>query len=423
MSYSKVSKNKYRIFISDGFNLDGSRRRPSTTVTTDLKGRDLKEFLKRAEVEFSDTVRKREPKFDKLAKGTFEAYSIWWIEKKEIFDKLAPKTKHEYQKLLDARILPSIGNKILSKITNGDMLDLIEIIEKSQAKTKSGKLSNSSIKHYHTLLKVMFNDAVKFKILTENPMNNISVKTPKIQLKDNYYELDDIDKLLKLLPKAPIKYQLITLLALTTGLRIGEITGLQWRHINYSTIKLKIEQANSYVAKTGSFIKTPKNDTSAREVAFPTFLLPLFKKYEQNELNKKELSGDKWYYGKGGKHEDDFVFTQKNGRFVNVEAPSIWFHQFIKRHGLRHITFHGLRHTNATILISKGIDIVDISKELGHAKTSTTEDFYAHVLKSSERKKADIFDNICTKNQNESQQNNHNGTKSGTIASYLRVVK
>lgn len=157
------------------------------------------------------------------------------------------------------------------------MLDLIEIIEKSQAKTKSGKLSNSSIKHYHTLLKVMFNDAVKFKILTENPMNNISVKTPKIQLKDNYYELDDIDKLLKLLPKAPIKYQLITLLALTTGLRIGEITGLQWRHINYSTIKLKIEQANSYVAKTGSFIKTPKNDTSAREVAFPTFLLPLFK--------------------------------------------------------------------------------------------------------------------------------------------------
>src|SRR5690554_3094047 len=71
MSVTKVGKNKYRIFISDGSNLDGSRRRFSKTVTTDLKGRDLKSFLTLQELEFEKEVKKQDPKFAKLARGTF----------------------------------------------------------------------------------------------------------------------------------------------------------------------------------------------------------------------------------------------------------------------------------------------------------------------------------------------------------------
>jgi hypothetical protein len=67
MSVTKVDKNKYRIFISDGFNLDSSRKRFSKTVTSDLKGRNLEKFLMLQKFDFEDEVKKKDPKFGKLA--------------------------------------------------------------------------------------------------------------------------------------------------------------------------------------------------------------------------------------------------------------------------------------------------------------------------------------------------------------------
>lgn len=131
------------------------------------------------------------------------------------------------------------------------------------------------------------------------------------------------------------------------------------------------------------------------------------------------MLGDKWFYGKNHKHEDDFVFTQRNGKAMYVSTLSQWSTEFSEKHDLRKITFHGLRHTNTTILISEGIYIAGISKGLGHAKIYTTTDFYTHALKSNERKKADVFDDIYTKNKGEKQEE----FESGTRAPYLRVVK
>lgn len=408
MSATKVDKNKYRIFVSDGFNLDGSRRRFSKTITTDLKGRDLEKFLMLAEFDFEDEVKKKDPKFNKLSKGSFREYSIWWLEYKE----LAPKTREEYKKLLDTRILKLIGNKTLDSLTAGDMIDLIKEIKESPAKTESGKLSQNSVKHYHTLLKAMFNDAIKLKIITDNPMENVPIKAPKPKLKDNYYDMEDIREMLNCLTGEPTKYQLIILLAVTTGARLGEITGLQWKHIDLDNKEMKIEQANSYTKEKGSFIKSTKNTHSERVIAFPAFLVDLIEEHRGDELLKKELLGEDWYYGKDNKDEDDFVFTQDDGNIIFVSTPSKWFNKFIKRNNLKHITFHGLRHTNTTILINNNIDIVSISHSLGHAKTSTTTDFYAHALESVERKMADTFDDILK-----------SGTESGTNPPKLKIVK
>lgn len=413
MSVTKVGENKYRIFISDGFNLDGTRRRFTKTITTNLKGRDLKKFLMQKELEFEEEIKKKNPQFAKLSKGPFTAYANWWLDYKS---DLAPKTKEEYSKLLNTRILQYIGDKTLEKITNADMIELMKLIENSPAKTKTGKLSPNSIKHYHTLLKIMFNDAVKLKIISENPMDNVPIKSPKVQLKDNYYDLDDIKQLLIALSQEPVKYQLATLVAMTTGMRLGELTALQWKHIDYEKLKIKIEQANSYTKETGIIIKDTKNTHSERTIAFPKFLVPLFQQHEKDELLKKELLGDNWFYGKNSSHLDDFVFTQQDGRVIFPDTPSRWFNKFIKKHGLKHITFHGLRHTNATILINKNIDIVSISRWLGHAKPSTTTDIYAHALEAVERKMADTFDEII-------ESNIQSGTQSGTYSTKLKVIK
>ena len=417
MSYTKVGENKYRIFISDGTNLDGSRRRHSKTVETNLNGRDLEKFLTLAEFDFEDEVKKRDPRFEKLAQGTFEEYSEWWLDYKKVHDELEETTLTFHRRLLNTRILKYIGNKQLNKITNNDMLELMKEIKKSPAKTKTGKLSEKYIKHHHTLLKTMFNDAVKLKILQESPMENVPVKTPQVILKNNYYDFEDVQKLLNLLPNEPIKYQLACLLALTVGFRIGELTALQWKHVDLQNMQIEIGQSNAYSNETGSYIKDTKNTYSDRTVAFPNTLINLFIKHKENEKLKKKMLGNKWYYGKT-KDEDDYVFTQNNGKTIFVGTIPSWFRDLVRKNKLKYITFHGLRHTNTTILINSGINIVSISHNLGHAKPSTTTNFYAHHLESVERKMANVFDDIIV----EKQDNKENGTESGTKSEKLRLV-
>lgn len=409
MSITKIAENKYRIFISDGFNLDGTRRRFTKVVTTDLKGKDLKKFLTLKEIEFEEEVKKRDPKFNKLAKGTFEEYAYWWLDYKVTHENMAPKTKEEYEKYLETRILKYIGDKILEKITNADMLELMKVIKESPANTKSGKLSPKSVKNYHTLLKSMFSTAIELKILSENPMDNVKMKAPKVQLKDNYYDIEDIKKLLQVLPEAPTKYQLATLLTISTGLRVGELTALKWKHVDLENMKIIVEQANSYTKETGSFIKGTKNTYSERIVAIPQSLLGLILKHREDELIKKDALRDEWQ----GSVDDseDFVFTQKDGKCIFIGTIPKWFRNFIRQHNLKHITFHGLRHTHTTISIYKGINIVSISRSLGHSKTSTTTDFYAHHLERVEREIANNFDEIIS------------GTQSGTQPQKLKIIK
>lgn len=400
---------KYRIYVSDGFNLDGTRRRFSKTIETDLKGRDLEKFLTIKKYEFEDEVKKKDPKFQKLARGTFEAYSVWWLEYKVEHEGISPKTKQEYDKFLNTRILKYIGKKILDKLTNGDMLELMEEIRNSPAKTKSGKLSDKSVKHYHTLLKTMFNDAVKLKILEESPMENVPIKTPKNKLKDNYYDIEDVNSLLKVLPQAPVRYQLATLLTISTGVRIGELSALKWKHIDLENMKITIEQANSYTTDEGSFIKDTKNTYSERMVAFPKSLIPLFLQHKEDEKVKKELAGRSPFFTGT---DEDFIFTQNNGKMIFIGTIPKWFRKFLKKHNLKHITFHGLRHTHTTISIYSGINVVSVSRSLGHSKTSTTTDFYAHHIESVEREMANVFDDIF-----------QSGTQGGTQEPNLRIVK
>ena len=397
MSINKVDKNKYRIFISDGFNVDGSRRRFTKTITSDLKGRDLKKFLTMKELDFEESIKAKDPKFLNLAKNNFENYSTWWLDYKKDHDNIEETTIVFYKKLLNNRILRFIGNKALDKYTQSDMLELMKMIKDSPAKSNSGKLSEKSIKHYNTLLSTMFKDAVTLKVLNENPMANVKVKAPKSVLKDNFYNFEELAELLNLLHLAPIKHQLAILLTVSLGFRIGELSALKWQDIDLQNMKIDINKANAYTNLTGSYLKDTKNEYSDRSIAFPNALINLFLQHKEDEKLKRELNIDKWI--NKASQEEDFVFTQDNGEMMFVGSIPKFFRNFIKRHDLRHITFHGLRHTNSTILIGKGINLVSVSHGLGHAKTSTTTDFYAHHLESVERSMANIFDEIITKTQ------------------------
>jgi len=185
-----------------------------------------------------------------------------------------------------------------------------------------------------------------------------------------------------------------------TGLRRGEIMGLEWSDITFDEGVLRVHQAGQYIPGQGAFTKAPKNESSERLVSLPAFLVDMLRQYRKEQAEHCLKIRDLW-------KESDRLFTTWDGQPGHPEWPSQWFPKFIKRHGLPHLSFHGLRHTCATILINQDVPLKNISGRLGHADVSTTGDIYSHYLQSADKAIADKLENfyqqIITKDIKKSQ--------------------
>jgi integrase len=122
-------------------------------------------------------------------------------------------------------------------------------------------------------------------------------------------------------------------------------------------------------------------------MSIPPSVMALLKTYKAHQAQQQLKAGDLW-------HGSDRLFVTWNGRPMHTYTPGRWFSKFIERHSLPPLTFHGLRHTNATILINEKLPTKSISGRLGHADTSTTLNIYGHYLKSADKEAADRLEEV-----------------------------
>lgn len=140
----------------------------------------------------------------------------------------------------------------------------------------------------------------------------------------------------------------------------------------------------------------PKTKHGFRKVAIPHFLTQRIKAMKTDWLRYRLSVGDFWQGG-------EWLFIQENGKLMNYSTPYQAFHDSILRYNECHpeplpvIPLHGLRHTSATLLIANNQDIRSVSARLGHAETSTTLNIYTHFLESTDKKSADILENVLAK--------------------------
>lgn len=208
-------------------------------------------------------------------------------------------------------------------------------------------------------------------------------------------EEEDIQALLAALDtlgKEELKYKLAICIDISTGLHSGELMGLKWGHIDMKTGVIKVDKATQYLPKMGTFEKEPKTETSKRMLVLPGPVIDLLKQYKAQQTAQKLKLGDLW-------QDTDYVFTQWNGLPMSTYTVSQWFPKFIKANSLKKITFHQLRHTNATMLLKAGMDLKSVSRLLGHASVTTTGNIYAHVLQSANETAAERISNILFKNE------------------------
>lgn len=253
-------------------------------------------------------------------------------------------------------------------------------------------LSEKTRLEYHRLLSSMFSSAVKKGFVVSNPCERAD--PPKVTRKDTQYlDADQAIKLLVLLESEPIYYRMPITLLLFTGMRRGELCGLEWPDIDFINSTIDINKSLLYIPEKGLFEDDTKNYSSVRVIKVYEDVMTELNKYRVWQYEERSKLFDAW---KGSNK----VFTTPEGSTLRPDTLSNWFHDFISKHPeLPNIHLHSLRHSNASLMIAEGVDIVTVAGMLGHANATTTAKIYAHQIKRAQAAAADTVGSILNGKQ------------------------
>lgn len=221
----------------------------------------------------------------------------------------------------------------------------------------------------------MLHKAVYWQLLVANPCERVQpprARKPKRKFYDEKQTQFLVENLNKL-DEEFIKYKTAIMLTIFTGVRLGELMGLEWQDIDFEHQIISVNRSSQYLTDKGVFTKTPKTESSIRDIGIPDFIVSLLKEYNLWYNKQKRLYGELWF-------NSNRLFVQDNGKPMHPDTISKWFVKYVEKIGLPVINFHGLRHTNATLLIGENIDPAVVAARLGHAQISTTYNFYVHPL-------------------------------------------
>lgn len=376
----KRGENSYRLRVSGGYTGEGKRIIYKKTVQATSKKEAQKELaLFISEIETGQALSAK--------KMRFKDYADFWINNYAI-PNLSPKTYERYKSMLKARILPYLGNMYLDKIQPMQLMYLYQELSECTyvRKNITSKLSAKTVLEHHRLIHSMLQQAMYWQMVPYNAASRVrppKAKKPHI----NFYDDVQTIALIKALEGEELKFRVIILLTIFTGLRRGEVLGLEWNDISFKNSSVSVRQASQYVPTIGIYTKDPKTETSNRVISIPESITKLLREYQRKQMEQRLKLGDKWIL-------TNRVFVQFDGKPMHPDTITKWFRQFLEEKNLPHITFHGLRHTHATLLISQGLDVRTVSNRLGHAQTSTTLNIYAHSFARMDREASEKLDNL-----------------------------
>jgi len=294
--------------------------------------------------------------YRKLKEIGFTDYARLWLDSYATI-KLKPSTLRSYQDIISGHLIPYFDNAKLTSISPAMIQNYIP------KKLEEG-LKPKTVNNHLVPLKEMLKHAVIWGYLKQNPA--IYVEKPRIEKEE--MEFLTLDEVRAFLNEVTPKYYVLFLTAIETGLRRGELLGIQKGDIGWHSNQIHVRRA----IWKGRFV-TPKSNHSIRNVDISPNLV--------HELKKHILSTP---------HSDmDLVFCNKEGKPLDPDSLiKRHFLPALRRAGIRKIPFHSLRHTNIALRIAAGQNIYYIQKQVGHASIQTTLDKYGHLLAETKKEAA-----------------------------------
>ncbi|MCT8978269.1 site-specific integrase [Clostridium sp. CX1] len=311
-------------------------------------------------------------------KMTLKDYLYYWLETYAKVN-VATSTFIRYKEFCN-HIIKHIGNLILDKIKPANIQKFYSTL------LSSGKLSSGTILKIHRMFHQALKHAVNWEIINTNPTEYVTApKANKTQM--TVWEPELANKFMNGVRNT--NAFIPVMLALTTGMRAGEISALKWSNINFDNEFISITH-NMQRVENGYELKQPKTDKSRRTIAMMDMTVKELKEHRKKQLALKLYMGPDY-------KDEDFVCAWDNGSPFRPHYISDIFRDNVKKLKFPKIRFHDLRHTHATIMLSKGVHAKVVSERLGHSNISITLDTYSHVLPNMQKEAVSKINDVFEK--------------------------
>jgi len=288
-----------------------------------------------------------------------------------------PKTYEQYRQIVTGYIVPILGHIKLKDVRPDHVQSLYN------TKLKSGT-SNRTVRMIHAVIHRALNQAFKMGIITRNP-SDVVIK-PKL-IKKEMKTLTDTQVQTLLLAARGTRYEGLYLLAVTTGLREGELLGLKWSDLDWVTRHLSVQRQLQRLSGQGLVFSEPKSASGRRVIALGSATIEKLREHYKHQQVERLAAGEQWI-------ENDLIFPTIIGTPSDGSNFIRNFKSLLHANNMPIIRFHDLRHTAATLMLQQGIHPKVVQERLGHSQVSMTLDTYSHVLPNMQEEAAEKIDEL-----------------------------
>ena len=340
---------------------------------------------------------------------TVREWSETWLIK-HLSQDASPVTVSNYRYLLNSRILPQLGDLPLTDLTPARLTDWLYNLRKEPRKStrlpddklkrprRKGEqlitdaqaakpLSAKTAQNYLGCVKTMLAAAVRVGLLEYNPADRVQGPKRRKKKKTTLPEAEVIALLQLIITEAEAPLKLAVLLAMLCSLRLGEVGALKYSDIDWDAGTITVDRSLKYTPADGAFISEPKTDAGDRVITLPPSMVRILRDAMWDDVMEAQDLPEKW---KGA----FWIVHSRHGARVNKDTPSKWFRKFADDHGFQGLTFHGLRHVHASMLLQHQVDLQSVSVRMGHSDPSVTLRAYADAMPARDQEAAATMDHL-----------------------------
>ncbi len=292
-----------------------------------------------------------------------------------------PTTFQSYGEIIRKHIIPVLGGLPLNKLQPVH-------VQHFYADKLAGGLSARTVRYIHAILHRALEQAVKWLLLPRNVAD--AVDPPKAQHKEmRPLDVAEVGRLLD--AAAGDRLYALYLLAITTGMRQGELLGLQWPDVDLDAGTIMIRRTLQRTKEGGRVFQEPKTAKSRRLIQLSPQVVEALREHRARQEQERRFWGDRY-------QDHGLVFSQPAGQPIDKgNLLRRHFKPLLAQAGLPPIRFHDLRHTYATLALQAGLHPKVVQENLGHSTISMTLDTYSHVAPVLQRDAAQVVTNLILK--------------------------
>jgi integrase len=301
-----------------------------------------------------------------------------WLE--YIRPRVRPSTWKRYEVNVRVHIKPALGQVRLARLSP-------QHLTRFYGERQAARLAPRTVLQLHRLIHGAIKQAVRWNLVLRNVADLVDPpRAPRLDVQT--YTAEEVRTLLA--AAAGDQFEALYVLAVTTGMRQGELLGLRWRDVNLDANMLQVRFALQRMPDKTLHLVEPKTNSSRRKVYLSVVAVDALRRHKVRQANERLQLGAQW-------EDHDLVFPNHTGRpmsglslYQTHYLPMLW------RAGLPRRRFHDLRHTAATLLLEANVNTKVVSELLGHTQVSTTMDIYQHVTPPMQQHAAGVFDDLLS---------------------------